>query len=427
MQRLWTVMIGGSLCLAACNAAEDSGGANASSPSVGGTTGETAGTGSAGADSAGSGGEDAGVVVDTATALLQPDDPNLRYTGRIDFTHPKAPKFSAPAVYIQARFTGSALTVHLRDQPSGSYPNSDYYDVLVDDAPPVLIKPQEGIYKYPIAASLPDGEHRMSLVKRTQASIGIGEFRGLGLAGELLPIAESSTPPRRMEFIGDSITCGEGNDLKTPADCNTDTDGYHRITHNAYLAFGPVLARSLGADYHVTAVSGIGLVQNYDDTWDPRPMPEVYPLLYVERKGSTAPLWPVERFVPDAIVIALGTNDYGRGSPTRPSPMVALAPADFAQAYIAFIDQLKRCYDDATHTTQFFCMQSPLLGDTAQSNLNQALDLVIAHYADAGDPTVHLLAVAKVAAAGCSGHPDVSQHQALADTIQAEIQAVMAW
>ena len=97
------------------------------------------------------------------------------------------------------------------------------------------------------------------------------------------------------------------------------------------------------------------------------------------------------------------------------------------EADIAFIQQLKLYYDSAAHTTQFFCMQSPLLGGTDQTNLNQALDLVVAHYAEAGDMTVHLLAVSKVPALGCTGHPNVAQHQALADALQAEIQSVMTF
>jgi len=50
----------------------------------------------------------------------------------------------------------------------------------------------------------------------------------------------------------------------------------------------PVLARNLNADYHVSAVSGIGLVRNYSFQYDARPLPEVYDLLYFEQTDSPA-------------------------------------------------------------------------------------------------------------------------------------------
>jgi hypothetical protein len=44
---------------------------------------------------------------DTTPRVYEPDNPNLLYTGRIDFSNAKQPKFSAPGVYIQASFRGS--------------------------------------------------------------------------------------------------------------------------------------------------------------------------------------------------------------------------------------------------------------------------------------------------------------------------------
>jgi hypothetical protein len=78
-------------------------------------------------------------------------------------------------------------------------------------------KPGVGEFILPIAAirgegasNLPNTEHTLTLVKRTEASIGSCQFLGFELGGELLPAP--ARPARRIEVIGDSICCGTGDE-----------------------------------------------------------------------------------------------------------------------------------------------------------------------------------------------------------------------
>src|ERR1700730_9317273 len=156
------------LLAAGCGTGEKNGGA-------GGDPSDAANEGAPAMDA--TGGDEGSVDTgppDTMIRVYAADDPNIQYTGRIDFTNPKIPKYSVGGVYIAARFLGTAVSVSLKDEfRYGMYRN--YYDAILDGAFVVEIKPQQGltdagtlIVDYPIAAGLPYGEHVIAIVKRTE-------------------------------------------------------------------------------------------------------------------------------------------------------------------------------------------------------------------------------------------------------------------
>jgi lysophospholipase L1-like esterase len=359
-------------------------------------------------------------LADTTPHTYAPDDPGILYTGRIDFTDAARPKFSAPGVYLRARFRGTGAAVMLRDEFKWGT-SRNYYDAIIDGGIAVKLAPEQTAARYEIAAGLPNGEHLLELVKRTEASIGWGQFLGFEFAGEILPPPER--PARRIEFIGDSITAGAGIEAaNNSAECQAD--GWGQPYHNARLAYGPVLARSLGAEYHVSAVSGIGLVRNYSNRYDPRPMPEVYDSLYFER--TTSPKWDPQRFVPDALVLALGTNDFSPGDSER-DPLSVDA---FAAAYVAFIEKLRGYYPRA----ELFVVSSPMLGDhwpnsadTFAADQKNAITKTVDAFAARGDSKIHKYFSIPVVGIGCGTHPNVEQQALLAGQLAAAIQPVMGW
>ncbi len=411
---------------AGCKSSDDS-----SAGETGGTAGATGGT------------------IDTRTREYPATDERIRYTGRIDFSNPEAPMFSSPGVYEEARFRGDGVTVLLKDAHLNG--NHNYYDVVIDDLDPILLVPERRVSEYPIDVDLEPGEHRVTVIKRTEAMIGRGSFLGFRVAGKLLD--HGITRSRKLVVIGDSITAGSGVDARNgSADCSED--GWGQPYHNANHSYATVAARALDADVHVTAVSGIGLTQNYDTRWDARTMPEVYDLVYLERTDSAA--WDTSRFVPDAIVLALGTNDFSPGHPDNPTDEPSLVgaggaggaggapsvapdpdyhrptptPVAFAEAYIEFIETLRGYYGDVP----VFCVHSPMLGngwpnpdDTFRDDHIAAIRRVVNHYADAGDDTVYEVPTAQVTGGGCGTHPDASQHEAMADDLVDVLGPALGW
>jgi hypothetical protein len=204
---------------------------------------------------------------------------------------------------------------------------------------------------------------------------------------------------------------------------------------NADVAYGPVAARMLDADYHVVGVSGIGLVRNYQSDpgmGDTRPMPQVYNLTLPEMTAGSA-TWTPASYQPDAIVVALGTNDFSPG-PLKPDNTPAdgraiMDVATFSTAYIAFVDALRADYPAA----HIFAMGSPMLADgwptasyQSKTSHEMALAMVADHYASSGDSKVHKVSVTKVGG-GCGTHPNVAGLMTTATELATAVKSALAW
>ena len=123
------------------------------------------------------------------------------------------------------------------------------------------------------------------------------------------PAFAGRTPRVRIEFIGDSHTVGYGN---TSATRNCSEDDVWKTTDDSQ-AFGAKMARHYGADYQVGAISGRGIVRNYDGSGGD-PLPEAYPYVLLDHSAR----YENRAWQPQVIVIALGTNDFSTRS-SQPS------------------------------------------------------------------------------------------------------------
>ena len=159
------------------------------------------------------------------------DDPNILYSGRVDFTDPTAPQFSAPGVTIRANFHGNSPAIKLKDSRESGNPN--YFDVLVDDQPPVKIRPTLLSTTYPLAVQLADGDHTVTVTKRTEAAIGYATFLGFKFGGSILPPPAAAA--HKLEIIGDSITAGAGTEAVDGSAQCMDTSG--ESAHSARRSF----------------------------------------------------------------------------------------------------------------------------------------------------------------------------------------------
>jgi lysophospholipase L1-like esterase len=150
----------------------------------------------------------------------------------------------------------------------------------------------------------------------------------------------------------------------------------------------------------------------------------VYELLYPEQEDS--PEYDRSSFVPDVVVVALGTNDFSPGDSERPP----LDVEPYVEAYIEFVERLRGYYPDA----HIFCLSSPMLGDgwpdsnyKSSSNLIETIHAVEDHFADEGDDLVHAFEVSKLSGLGCGTHPNVAQHETLGEELAAEIAGIVGW
>jgi lysophospholipase L1-like esterase len=329
--------------------------------------------------------------------------PAVRRIGRFDLTNPGEPSAEWSASSMEARFTGTSVSAQIGG-------NGNYFAALVDGTlGPTIVT--DGSSSYPVASGLSAGAHQVSVFRRDEAFDEPSQLIGFTFdaSGALLP--PPGTPTRRIELIGDSISAGYGDE------CTNAGMGFSAATENEYIAYGPLTARALAADIHVVAWSGKGMYQNLDGTTT-----ETMPILWQRTLPTDATsAWNPQDWIPDAVVINLGTNDYGApgGDPS----------AMFQATYLQFVTTLRSAYPAA----YIFCALGPLLDGTSLTAAQGAIDNVIAMRQAAGDAQIALVqfptqnCLADGSGCGCDYHPSAATHQAMAAVLEGAIHTALSW
>ncbi|HKK46025.1 MAG TPA: GDSL-type esterase/lipase family protein [Balneolaceae bacterium] len=319
-------------------------------------------------------------------------------------------KFAASGVTFYMKFQGTHLDVDLQDEFRDST-NYNWFTVVVDNGTPKRFRTRPGKEWYTLADSLQSGEHNLILSKATEGQNGHNELVAIR-TGKLLQT--DPLPKRKIEFIGDSITCGYGDDARqTP--CNKGT--WFDQTH-AWYAYGPRLARHFNAQWMLSSVSGIGMHRNWNS---PSPtMPDVYGGVFMEYTDSITP-WDFDRYVPDLIVIALGTNDFSAGGGKEPRP--DLDGDAFVNDYTQFVGRVHKIHPAA----KILLLNSPMFGESQREKLAGYLQRVIANRKATGDSTITRFAFENKYSDGCDGHPNLKQQGKMADALEPKISSFMGW
>ena len=278
----------------------------------------------------------------------------LCWSGRTlyDKTH-DAVFFNGTYAGFSLRFSGTRLTMDALAFPE-SYPGEEdslpwlalFYDGKPEPERVFCLQPG----KQAVALFENDAieTHAVTIVKRSEGSKGRAGLCSLTLDGTLLAMLPE-VARCKIEFVGDSITCGFGNEMPPEA------TQFSAEQENGLLSYGAVAARLLDAEAQMICVSGIPLCWARDESyrmtlpWAPEFQPPVrtmegyYPFadrFHEEREGKTDGLtpWDFSRFVPDAVVINLGTNDAFRIRVSGNDPAEA---AHFQARYVAFLEQVR--------------------------------------------------------------------------------------
>ncbi|MVT11467.1 SGNH/GDSL hydrolase family protein [Chitinophaga tropicalis] len=332
------------------------------------------------------------------TTFFKANNPLIQYTGRIDMADASAPKFWQPGVYIRAKFKGSYCNVVINDEIL--YGTSHNYIAIQVDSLPVQRLQTTGKHNVITAATgLSDEEHTITICKNTEAGIGYLQFLGLQCKA-LLPLP--APPSRKIELIGNSITCGMGSDLSV-VPCGK---GQWYDQNNAYMAYGPLTARRLDAQWQLSSVSGIGLIHSCCDM--KITMPRVFDKVNM-REDSIK--WDFSRYQPDVVTVCLGQNDGKQDS------------VAFCGAYVQFIDTLRKHYPSAT----IICLTSPMADAELTKVLQRYLMGVVNAVNSKGDRNVYRYFFSKRYHNGCGDHPDLAEHQQIADELTACIKRIKKW
>jgi len=320
----------------------------------------------------------------------------FNYVGRIDFSDKYAPRFWAPGVYIQANFMGSFCEIALNDE--GFLKEStehNYIEVIIDSLAVQRIHLTGKNNKLIVARNLKKGKHTITICKTTETKIGYLEFIGLRVE-KLLPIKKKK---RRIEFIGDSMTCGNGMDNKA-VQCG---ERHWFDQHCAYISYGPSLARRFNADWMLTSVSGYGMSRsccNNDKT-----IPDVYD--YTDLSQCKIK-WDKKNYRPDLISICLGQNDGKQ--------KVEL----FTSTYLKFLRKLRT----ENPKTTILILDSPMAKESFKPYLDSVLTIIFTRFKD---NNTLLYLYKKRYCNGCVGHPNKLEHEMLSEELYAFLKPRLMW
>jgi len=251
---------------------------------------------------------------------------------------------------------------------------------------------------------LSNGQHQFLIVKRTEAFFGIVTFNGLVLDPNQSLYPPPPRPTRTIEFLGDSITCGYGDEGVYPCSFSANTE-------NVYRTYDFLTAQYFDADIHVESWSGKGVVRNYGDTniTSVNPFP-----LYWNRTLANNPNGDYYNFawLPDAIVINLGTNDYS----TNPTP----PPGIFITGYQNYIEAIRTSY--TPHNPTIFLACGPLIGDPCCSYVQDVVG---------NDTSLTFINLQNILQFpedyGCDYHPNYLGHMLMANITIPVVGKVMGW
>jgi hypothetical protein len=230
------------------------------------------------------------VAGNAQSKIVEFDDPNISYEGRILFRSDAA-ELSWPGTSATIQFEGNRVSVILKDLDT-----ANYYNVIVDNQVTTKFHTDTVKHSYVLASGLVKGKHLVQLFKRTEWDKGKTLFYGF----ELPENAEIMSPPepkrRKIEFFGNSITCGYAIE-----DYSGKDRGFGYFQNN-YLTYAAITARHFDAQYYSTSKSGIGIMVS----WFPLIMPEMYDR--TDPTDSTSK-WDFAQYTPDLVVINLFQND----------------------------------------------------------------------------------------------------------------------
>ena len=335
-----------------------------------------------------------------AAKFVKASDEHFVYMGRVSRATPDVVAWTYPGVQVVCRFTGSSVSMKTN-------PGSGFYMIQIDDKPAFKVEMKKGEEVVSLAKHLEEGPHSLRIVYAIEGHGKKPVFHGLYLDDEAELLDPPTLPERKIEFIGNSITCGYG------IEGNGKEKTFYYHLQNFCLTYAYLTAQALEAQYHAVARSGIGVYRNYMGKIPEQIMPYIYPHTMYTTKGE---LWDFAQYQPDVVCVALGTND------TTGSYTVSGLTGGFRK----FVAQLRENYP----TAKIVFLIGPMMSAKRRADLRTAQQTVIDEYAAQGDTTIYSFEFKesdKALGMGSQGHPNAAHHAQMAQELTPYLRELMSW
>ncbi len=248
----------------------------------------------------------------------------------------------------------------------------------------------------------------ITLVKLSEAmhsSVKITKVASYGIK-DIGPTQEKTL---KIEFIGDSVTCGYGIDAGAYGSFSTETENF--MKSYAYLT-----AEKLGADYSAVCYSGYGVLTGYTENGkmnDGLVMNEYDKACHLT--GKEDPLWDFSEEINDIVVINLGTNDASYCGNSDNGKQL------FIEAYVNMLLKVR----EKNPAAYILC----ILGDVNNS-LFPSIETAVAEYSkQTGDSRVEAFSVAFRMGENdivIDGHPGALSNLCAAEMLTEKIRSLIS-
>lgn len=343
------------------------------------------------------------------TRTYLPNELNLRISGRC-VERDNLLYLCHSASYVEFVLEGKYLAAELASE-GGGVDFQAWMAVYINDmeVPYRKFSLEAGRKEYLLWENDTDEKVRVRLVKTSEnqyAYAAICKF----ILDENAKVTKTEAKQKHIQFIGDSITCGFGNE-------GNAGDGFLTQTENPLKAYAALTAKKLDAEFTLISWSGIGIISSYVDPDVEVPntgvlVPRVYPYTdysLFARMGWEQEGYDFSKDNLDLIVINLGTNDssYTREHTDRKQA--------FQEEYTKFLRCLRDCYPKTPIVCCAGAMNRMLMTEVCESAKAVSKPEVMVYYYEftAGKPED---------GEGAVGHPSMIRHEKMAQELSAWIQ-----
>lgn len=253
----------------------------------------------------------------------------------------------------------------------------------------------------------------LKLSEAAESAMALGKITVTGT--DVKPTAEKEL---KIEFIGDSITCGYG------VDDEVKEHHFSTSTEDATKAWAYKAAQKLDADYSLVSYSGHGIISGYSGNGEKvtsQLVPDVYESFakcYTNHNGVFdvySSKWDFSRFQPDFVVINLGTNDASYCGSDKERA------ADYTAQYVEFLKKVRKNNPEA----HIICALG-VMGDSLYSAMIAAVNGYTAETGDDNISSLHLTPQNGSTGYAADWHPTEATHEIASDELVAEIQRILA-
>lgn len=259
----------------------------------------------------------------------------------------------------------------------------------------------------------------IKVIKLSETAMSVCGLKPIEADGTITPAAAKA---HKIEIIGDSITCGYGVD---------DEDRDHHFstrTEDVTKSYSYKTAQSLDADYSMVSISGYGVITGYSSDGETKQPTQTIPQYYdslgfsygtfgSENQYKAADIeWDHSKFVPDAIVINLGTNDESWCKGNRERCL------EYKDAYKEFVKKVRAANPDA----HIFCTLG-IMGDSMFNFISKAIEEYKEETGDTNVSTMKFAVQSEADGYAADWHPTEATHNKATEKLTAEIKSVMGW